>query len=117
MTWEGIYGVAVDVSSSLIIPASPFSAPSSSILAPASSTSTSRFGDGGKPPARRSVVLASFLLGGLPVGCRDHGDPGRQSPIRCWAKAGYERNAAGGLSRRGRPSARSFAAVLAPRPF
>ncbi|WP_096697447.1 TRAP transporter fused permease subunit [Polaromonas sp. AER18D-145] len=98
MTLEGIYGVAVDVSSSLIILFTIFGAFLQYSGAGKFYIDFSFAAMGGKPTgAGRTVVLASFLLGG-PSGS------GVATTVTLGAvaypmlaKAGYERNAAGGL--------------------
>ncbi len=98
MTLEGIYGVAVDVSSSLIILFTIFGAFLQFSGAGRFYIDFSFSAMGGKPAgAGRTVVLASFLLGG-PSGS------GVATTVTlgsvAWpmlAKVGYERNAAGGL--------------------
>ncbi|MYN13164.1 TRAP transporter fused permease subunit [Pusillimonas sp. TS35] len=98
MTLEGIYGVAVDVSSSLIILFTLFGAFLQFSGAGKFYIDFSFSAMGGKPAgAGRTVVLASFLLGG-PSGS------GVATTVTlgtvAWpmlAKVGYERNAAGGL--------------------
>ncbi|MBL8288980.1 MAG: TRAP transporter fused permease subunit [Rubrivivax sp.] len=98
MTLEGIYGVAVDVSSSLIILFTIYGAFLQHSGAGKFFIDFSFAAMGGKPTgAGRTVVLASFLLGG-PSGS------GVATTVTlgavAWpmlAKAGYERNAAGGL--------------------
>lgn len=98
MTLEGIYGVAVDVSSSLIILFTIFGAFLQQSGAGKFYIDFSFSAMGGKPAgAGRTVVLASFLLGG-PSGS------GVATTVTlgtvAWpmlAKVGYERNAAGGL--------------------
>ena len=98
MTLEGIYGVAVDVSSSLIILFTIFGAFLQYSGAGKFYIDFSFSAMGGKPTgAGRSVVLASFLLGG-PSGS------GVATTVTLGAvaypmlaKSGYERNAAGGL--------------------
>jgi TRAP transporter 4TM/12TM fusion protein len=98
MTLEGIYGVAVDVSSSLIILFTIFGAFLQFSGAGKFFIDFSFAAMGGKPTsAGRTVVLASFLLGG-PSGS------GVATTVTLGsvaypmlAKAGYERNAAGGL--------------------
>jgi len=98
MTLEGIYGVAVDVSSSLIILFTIFGAFLQYSGAGKFYIDFSFSAMGGKPTgAGRSVVLASFLLGG-PSGS------GVATTVTLGAvaypmlaKAGYEKNAAGGL--------------------
>src|SRR5690554_5242952 len=98
MTLEGIYGVAVDVSSSLIILFTIFGAFLQFSGAGKFYIDFSFSAMGGKPAgAGRTVVLASFLLGG-PSGS------GVATTVTlgtvAWpmlAKVGYERNAAGGL--------------------
>jgi TRAP transporter 4TM/12TM fusion protein len=98
MTLEGIYGVAVDVSSSLIILFTIFGAFLQYSGAGKFYIDFSFSAMGGKPTgAGRTVVLASFLLGG-PSGS------GVATTVTLGAvaypmlaKAGYEKNAAGGL--------------------
>jgi TRAP transporter 4TM/12TM fusion protein len=98
MTLEGIFGVAVDVSSSLIILFTIFGAFLQYSNAGKFYIDFSFSAMGGKPTgAGRTVVLASFLLGG-PSGS------GVATTVTlgsvAWpmlAKVGYERNAAGGL--------------------
>ncbi len=98
MTLEGIYGVAVDVSSSLIILFTIFGAFLQFSGAGKFYIDFSFSAMGGKPAgAGRTVVLSSFLLGG-PSGS------GVATTVTlgtvAWpmlAKVGYDRNAAGGL--------------------
>ncbi|WP_299760755.1 TRAP transporter fused permease subunit [Ramlibacter sp.] len=98
MTLEGIFGVAVDVSSSLIILFTIFGAFLQYSQAGKFYIDFSFSAMGGKPTgAGRTVVLASFLLGG-PSGS------GVATTVTLGAvaypmlaKVGYERNAAGGL--------------------
>ncbi|PLC49777.1 C4-dicarboxylate ABC transporter permease [Pollutimonas subterranea] len=98
MTLEGIYGVAVDVSSSLIILFTIFGAFLQFSGAGKFYIDFSFSAMGGKPAgAGRTVVLSSFLLGG-PSGS------GVATTVTlgtvAWpmlSKVGYERNAAGGL--------------------
>jgi TRAP transporter 4TM/12TM fusion protein len=98
MTLEGIFGVAVDVSSSLIILFTIFGAFLQHSGAGKFYIDFSFSAMGGKPTgAGRTVVLASFLLGG-PSGS------GVATTVTlgsvAWpmlAKVGYEKNAAGGL--------------------
>jgi len=98
MTLEGIYGVAADVSSSLIILFTIFGAFLQFSGAGKFYIDFSFSAMGGKPAgAGRTVVLASFLLGG-PSGS------GVATTVTlgtvAWpmlAKVGYARNAAGGL--------------------
>ncbi len=98
MTLEGIFGVAVDVSSSLIILFTIFGAFLQFSGAGKFYIDFSFSAMGGKPTgAGRTVVLASFLLGG-PSGS------GVATTVTlgsvAWpmlAKVGYDRNAAGGL--------------------
>ncbi len=98
MTLEGIFGVAVDVSSSLIILFTIFGAFLQFSGAGKFYIDFSFSAMGGKPTgAGRTVVLASFLLGG-PSGS------GVATTVTlgsvAWpmlAKVGYESNAAGGL--------------------
>lgn len=98
MTLEGIYGVAVDVSSSLIILFTIFGAFLQYSGAGKFFIDFSFSAMGGKPTgAGRTVVLSSFLLGGpsgsgvattVTIG---------SAAYPMLAKAGYEKNAAGGL--------------------
>ncbi len=98
MTLEGIFGSAVDVSSSLIILFTIFGAVLQYSNAGKFYVDFSFAAMGGKPTgAGRTVVLASFLLGG-PSGS------GVATTVTLGsvaypmlAKVGYERNAAGGL--------------------
>ena len=98
MTLEGIYGAAIDVSSSLIILFTIFGAVLQFSGAGKFFVDFSFAAMGGKPTgAGRTVVLASFLLGG-PSGS------GVATTVTLGsvaypmlAKVGYERNAAGGL--------------------
>ena len=98
MTLEGIYGVAIDVSSSLIILFTIYGAFLQYSGAGKFYIDFSFAAMGGKPTgAGRTVVLASFLLGG-PSGS------GVATTVTLGAvaypmlaKAGYEKNAAGGL--------------------
>src|SRR5690349_24715177 len=98
MTLEGIFGVAVDVSSSLIILFTIFGAFLQYSGAGKFYIDFSFSAMGGKPTgAGRTVVLASFLLGG-PSGS------GVATTVTLGAvaypmleKVGYEKNAAGGL--------------------
>ncbi len=98
MTLEGIYGVAVDVSSSLIILFTIFGAFLQFSGAGKFFIDFSFAAMGGKPTGvGRTVVLSSFLLGG-PSGS------GVATTVTIGsvaypmlAKAGYEKNAAGGL--------------------
>ncbi len=98
MTLEGIFGVAVDVSSSLIILFTIFGAFLQYSGAGKFFIDFSFSAMGGKPTgAGRTVVLSSFLLGG-PSGS------GVATTVTLGAaaypmlaKAGYEKNAAGGL--------------------
>ena len=98
MTLEGIFGVAVDVSATLIILFTIFGAFLQYSKAGKFYIDFSFSAMGGKPTgAGRTVVLASFLLGG-PSGS------GVATTVTlgsvAWpmlAKVGYERNAAGGL--------------------
>lgn len=98
MTLEGIFGVALDVSSSLIILFTIFGAFLQFSNAGKFYIDFSFAAMGGKPTgAGRTVVLASFLLGG-PSGS------GVATTVTlgsvAWPmlqKVGYERNAAGGL--------------------
>ena len=98
MTLEGIYGVAIDVSSSLIILFTIFGAFLQYSGAGKFFIDFSFSAMGGKPSgAGRTVVLSSFLLGGpsgsgvattVTIG---------SAAYPMLAKAGYEKNAAGGL--------------------
>jgi TRAP transporter 4TM/12TM fusion protein len=98
MTLEGIYGVAIDVSSSLIILFTIFGAFLQYSGAGKFFIDFSFSAMGGKPTgAGRTVVLSSFLLGGpsgsgvattVTIG---------SAAYPMLAKAGYEKNAAGGL--------------------
>ena len=98
MTLEGIYGVAVDVSASLIILFTIFGAFLQHSGAGKFYIDFSFSAMGGKPTgAGRTVVLASFLLGG-PSGS------GVATTVTLGAvaypmlaKVGYDKNAAGGL--------------------
>src|SRR5690606_4303071 len=98
MTLEGVFGVALDVSSTLIILFTIFGAFLQYSGAGKFYLDFSFSAMGGKPTgAGRTVVLASFLLGG-PSGS------GVATTVTLGsvaypmlAKAGYERNAAGGL--------------------
>ncbi len=98
MTLEGIYGVAVDVSSSLIILFTIFGAFLQFSGAGKFFIDFSFSAMGGKPTGvGRTVVLSSFLLGG-PSGS------GVATTVTIGsvaypmlAKAGYDKNAAGGL--------------------
>jgi len=98
MTLEGIYGVAVDVSASLIILFTIFGAFLQYSGAGKFYIDFSFSAMGGKPTgAGRTVVLASFLLGG-PSGS------GVATTVTLGAvaypmlaKVGYDKNAAGGL--------------------
>ena len=98
MTLEGIFGVAIDVSSSLIILFTIFGAFLQYSNAGKFFIDFSFAEMGGKPTgAGRTVVLSSFLLGG-PSGS------GVATTVTIasvaypmLAKVGYERNAAGGL--------------------
>jgi TRAP transporter 4TM/12TM fusion protein len=110
MTLEGIYGVAIDVSSSLIILFTIFGAFLQYSGAGKFYIDFSFAAMGGKPAgAGRTVVLASFLLGG-PSGS------GVATTVTLGAvaypmlaKVGYERNAAGGLL-----SAAGLGAIISP---
>ena len=110
MTLEGIYGVAVDVSSSLIILFTIFGAFLQFSNAGKFYIDFSFSAMGGKPAgAGRTVVLSSFLLGG-PSGS------GVATTVTlgtvAWpmlAKVGYARNAAGGLL-----SAGGLGAIISP---
>ncbi len=110
MTLEGIYGAAVDVSSSLIILFTIFGAFLQYSGAGKFYIDFSFAAMGGKPTgAGRTVVLASFLLGG-PSGS------GVATTVTLGAvaypmlsKVGYEKNAAGGLL-----SAGGLGAIISP---
>jgi TRAP transporter 4TM/12TM fusion protein len=110
MTLEGIYGVAVDVSSSLIILFTIFGAFLQYSGAGKFYIDFSFAAMGGKPTGvGRTVVLASFLLGG-PSGS------GVATTVTLGAvaypmlaKVGYEKNAAGGLL-----SAGGLGAIISP---
>ena len=110
MTLEGIFGVAVDVSSSLIILFTIFGAFLQYSGAGKFYIDFSFSAMGGKPTgAGRTVVLASFLLGG-PSGS------GVATTVTlgsvAWpmlAKVGYEKNAAGGLL-----AAAGLGAIISP---
>lgn len=110
MTLEGVFGVALDVSSTLIILFTIFGAFLQYSGAGKFYLDFSFSAMGGKPTgAGRTVVLASFLLGG-PSGS------GVATTVTLGsvaypmlAKAGYERNAAGGLL-----SAGGLGAIISP---
>ena len=110
MTLEGIYGVAVDVSSSLIILFTIFGAFLQYSGAGKFFIDFSFAAMGGRPTgAGRTVVLSSFLLGG-PSGS------GVATTVTIGSaaypmleKAGYERNAAGGLL-----AAAGLGAIISP---
>ena len=110
MTLEGIFGVALDVSSSLIILFTIFGAFLQYSGAGKFYLDFSFSAMGGKPTgAGRTVVLASFLLGG-PSGS------GVATTVTLGAvaypmlqKVGYEKNAAGGLL-----SAGGLGAIISP---
>jgi TRAP transporter 4TM/12TM fusion protein len=110
MTLEGIYGSAIDVSSSLIILFTIFGAFLQYSGAGKFYIDFSFSAMGGKPTgAGRTVVLASFLLGG-PSGS------GVATTVTLGAvawpmleKVGYEKNAAGGLL-----SAGGLGAIISP---
>lgn len=110
MTLEGVFGVALDVSSSLIILFTIFGAFLQYSGAGKFYLDFSFAAMGGKPTgAGRTVVLASFLLGG-PSGS------GVATTVTLGSvaypmlsKAGYERNAAGGLL-----SAGGLGAIISP---
>lgn len=110
MTLEGIFGVALDVSSSLIILFTIFGAFLQYSGAGKFYLDFSFSAMGGKPTgAGRTVVLASFLLGG-PSGS------GVATTVTLGSvaypmlnKVGYERNAAGGLL-----SAGGLGAIISP---
>ena len=110
MTLEGIYGVAVDVSASLIILFTIFGAFLQHSGAGKFYIDFSFAAMGGKPTgAGRTVVLASFLLGG-PSGS------GVATTVTLGAvaypmlaKVGYEKNAAGGLL-----AAAGLGAIISP---
>ena len=110
MTLEGIYGVAIDVSSSLIILFTIFGAFLQYSGAGKFFIDFSFAAMGGKPTgAGRTVVLSSFLLGGpsgsgvattVTIG---------SAAYPMLAKAGYEKNAAGGLL-----AAAGLGAIISP---
>ncbi|MGH6611649.1 MAG: TRAP transporter permease, partial [Burkholderiaceae bacterium] len=110
MTLEGIYGVAIDVSSSLIILFTIFGAFLQYSGAGKFFIDFSFAAMGGKPTsAGRTVVLSSFLLGG-PSGS------GVATTVTIGSaaypmlqKAGYEKNAAGGLL-----AAAGLGAIISP---
>ena len=110
MTLEGVFGVALDVSSTLIILFTIFGAFLQYSGAGKFYLDFSFSAMGGKPTgAGRTVVLASFLLGG-PSGS------GVATTVTLGSvaypmlsKAGYERNAAGGLL-----SAGGLGAIISP---
>lgn len=110
MTLEGVFGVALDVSSTLIILFTIFGAFLQYSGAGKFYLDFSFSAMGGKPTgAGRTVVLASFLLGG-PSGS------GVATTVTLGsvaypmlAKAGYEKNAAGGLL-----SAGGLGAIISP---
>jgi hypothetical protein len=110
MTLEGIFGVAVDVASSLIILFTIYGAFLQYLGAGKFYLDFSFSAMGGKPTgAGRTVVLASFLLGG-PSGS------GVATTVTLGAvayplleKVGYEKNAAGGLLAAGR-----LGAIISP---
>ncbi|MSP87217.1 MAG: TRAP transporter fused permease subunit [Alphaproteobacteria bacterium] len=110
MTLEGVFGTAVDVSSSLIIMFTIFGAILQFSGAGKFFIDFSMAAMGGKSSsAGRSVVMASFLLGG-PSGS------GVATTVTIGsvaypllAKAGYEKNAAGGLLAAG-----GLGAILSP---
>src|SRR5574338_1029879 len=110
MTLEGIFGVAIDVSSTLIILFTIFGAFLQYSGAGKFYIDFSFAAMGGKPPgAGRTVVLASFLLGG-PSGSGVATTVTLASvAYPMLAKAGYERNAAGGLL-----SAGGLGAIISP---
>ena len=99
MTLEGIFGVAIDVSSSLIILFTIYGAFLQYSGAGKFFIDFSFAAMGGKPTgAGRTVVLASFLLGGPSgIGRRDYGDARQRSPSRCWPRRATSKDAAGGL--------------------
>lgn len=98
MTLEGIYGVAVDVSSSLIILFTIFGAFLQYSGAGKFFIDFSFSAMGGKPTgAGRTVVLASFLLGGPSGSGVATTVTLGSAAYPMLAKAGYEKNAAGGL--------------------
>ncbi len=110
MTLEGIFGVAVDVSSSLIILFTIFGAVLQYSGAGKFFIDFSFAATGGKPSsAGRTVVLSSFLLGG-PSGS------GVATTVTLGsvaypmlARSGYDRNSAGGLLAAG-----GLGAILSP---
>ena len=98
MTLEGIYGVAIDVSSSLIILFTIFGAFLQYSGAGKFFIDFSFSAMGGKPTgAGRTVVLSSFLLGGPSGSGVATTVTIRSAAYPMLAKAGYEKNAAGGL--------------------
>jgi len=98
MTLEGIFGVAVDVSSSLIILFTIFGAFLQYSGAGKFYIDFSFAAMGGKSTgAGRTVVLASFLLGGPSVSGKTTTVTLGAVAYPMLAKAGYEKNAAGGL--------------------
>src|ERR1051326_146798 len=110
MTLEGIFGVAVDVSSSLIILFTIFGAFLQSSGAGKFYIDFSFSAMGGKPTgAGRTVVLASFLLGG-PSGSGVATTVTLASvAYPMLAKVGYGKNEAGGLL-----SAGGLGAIISP---
>src|SRR5207247_9266143 len=110
MTLEGIFGVAVDVSSSLIILFTIYGAFLQFSGAGKFFIDFSFAAMGGKPTgAGRTVVLASFLLGGPSgSGVATTFTLGTVA-YPMLVKAGYGRNAAGGLLAAG-----GFAEILSP---
>src|SRR5256712_6235610 len=118
MTLEGIYGVAVDVSSSLIILFTVYGAFLQYSGAGKFYIDFSFSAMGGRPTgAGRTVVLASFLLGG-PSGS------GVATTVTLGsvaypmlAKVGYGKDAAGRPAAPGRPGGVHFPPALRPAPF
>src|SRR3979411_711686 len=110
ITLEGIFGVAVDVSSSLIIMFTIYGAFLQHSGAGKFFIDFSMALMGGKPnSAGRTVVLSSFLLGG-PSGS-GFATPGTIGAVAypMMARAGFEKNAAGGLLAAG-----GLGAILSP---
>ena len=98
MTLEGIFGVAVDVSSSLIILFTIYGAFLQHSGAGKFFIDFSLALMGGKPnSAGRTVVLASFLLGGPSGSGVATTVTHRRGCLSDDGRAGYEKNAAGGL--------------------
>ena len=101
MTLEGIFGVAIDVSSSLIILFTIYGAFLQFSGAGKFFIDFSFAAMGGKPSgAGRTVVLASFLLGGPSGSGVATTVTLGTSPIRCWSRPGTARTRRAGCSRR-----------------